>query len=388
MKKNNSFVILAMGVMFGAQMHADGIAYSFVKAQDSDQKIHITSIDPKKMRFMAVEKAAGDICSREELSSICLRHSPEVAVNSGSFRRGGRFNGCPHGLAIINSYPYTDAGFLRPMLLIDSENKTVDMQVKKITWSVKVGDQLIVADRINQPASSNDVVVFDIFFGSETKTSVEGIELVVERGKLVQIRTFCGSASVAMQGYVVRIGLQHPLAKVDWKQYLAQPCTTKITTEMLDLERDGFSAIQGLVMLVDEGKIVGNWAQQLSDGGVSGRLADEYGVDLSNPQDCDDFINKPNAHAALGITVDGTVKIIAFEGGMAGWQAGFNIANVAKIMLGLGCVKAMLLGSGGDVGLWLRDRLVVPPSGNDQMPGRCEERPISTAILFFEEKED
>ena len=36
----------------------------------------------------------------------------------------------------------------------------------------------------------------------------------------------------------------------------------------------------------------------------------------------------------------------------------------------------------------LRDRLALQPSGSDQMPGRYEERPISTAVLFFEEKEN
>lgn len=377
---------LIVGIVLHGGMYADGITHSLMTGVA--QKIHIVSVDVKKMKNCSVSKAAGDLCAREELSSLCLRYGPEVAVNCGNFRRGGRFNGCPYGLVIIDSYPYTDSGYARPMFLMDNENKTVDLQLKKLVWSVKVGDQAIVADCINQPALDNQVVFFNTFFGNETCTSVEGLELVVERGKLVQIRSFCGSSPLARQGYVVRIGLQHPLARVDWKQYLGKPCSANIETEMLDLHRDGFCAIQGLIQLVNEGKVVGNWTQQIASCGLPRRLADEQGIDWTDPKAVDAFINLPNAHAALGITVDGTVKIVAFEGGVVGGvQAGCPIAEMAKIMCDLGCSKAMLLGSGGDVGLWIRDRLVVRPSGNDQMPGRCEERPISTTLMFFEEKE-
>lgn len=387
MKKIGGLAMLIMCVFLAKKTQADGIEYSCVVLADSKQKMHIASIDIKKMRSISVRKAAGDLCDREELSSLCLRHSPSIAVNAGGFRRGGRFNGCPHGLVIIDSFPYTDPGFIRPIFLLDNENKTIDLQLKKIVWSVKIGDQEVIADRINQPAVNNEVVFFNTFFGSETRTNVEGIELVVERGKLVQIRNFCGSAPLARQGYIVRIGLQHPLAQIDWKKYLGQPCTANIATEMLDLQRDGVFAIQGLTMLVDNGCVVGNWKQQLLEGVLPMRLADEFGIDLRVPQALDDFINKPNAHAALGITADGIVKIVAFDGGSAGSQIGVDIAGIAKIMLDLGCLKAMLLGSGGDVGLWVCDHLVMEPSGNDQMPGRCEERPISTALMFFEEKD-
>lgn len=383
-------VIISIGLSlsFISLVFLEGSGYSVVDSIEFGQKIYIASIDPKKVRFMSVEKAPGDLCSREELSSMCLRHSPAIAFSCGIFRRGGRFNGIPYGLTIMESYLYTDSGFCRPVLSIDNETQSVSIELKKLVWSVKIGDQEIFADRVNQPAIGNEVVFFNSFFGNETKTSVNGIELVVEKGKLVQIRTFCGSAPVVAHGYVVRIGLQHPLAQVEWKKYLAQPCSTKILTSMLDLERDGFFAAQGIMMLVANGKVLGDWKQQFQLGGIPLRSADEYGIDLSKEEELDTLINKPNAHVAIGLTIDGIIKILACDGGVERGQIGLNIDQIAKKMLDFGCVSAMLSASGRDANLWFHDRLLLQVNPSDQILGVCEEAPISTAVLFFENKEN
>lgn len=381
MKSLVSFIFFS-GVLFSTEAaYGKTIEYAYVP----DQKIHVLTTDIKSLQSLCVSKAAGDLCAREELSSMASRHSPSVGINLGSFRRGGRFDGCPQGLLIMDSYPYSDPGFNRPTLVIDAVKRTLALSRTKIVWAVTVHDQIVPLDKINQPAAANEVVAYNAFFGGETKTTCEGIELVVDRGQLVQVRNFWGSGSIPRQGYVVRIGAKHPLAAVDWKSCLAKPCSASIKTTMLDLERDAIFAIQGLVMLVEDGKIVENFSQQLVAGGLSAPLADEITIDLQQETALADFINKPNAHTALGITNDGLLKIVVIEGGDASDVSGVDLGTLAQLMQALGCVQAMLAGSGADVGLWLRTRMITTPGGNDQLPGRCEERPIATALMLFEE---
>ncbi len=374
--------MLVSGVFFlvGA-VHGKSIEYACIP----DQKIHILSVDTKALQSLRLSKAAGDVCAREELSGMGARHNPSVGVVVGGFRRSGRFDGCPQALLIMDSYPYSDPGFSRPTLVIDAEERILSLNNTKIAWEVKIHDQAILLDKINQPAADNEVVAYNAFFGCETKTTCEGIELVVDRGQLVQVRSFWGSGSIPRQGYVVRIGEKHPLAVVDWQSCLTKPCTASIKTTMLDLERDGIFAIQGLVSLVEDGKVVENFAQRIVQGGLPTLLADEITTDLSNEEVLSAFVVKQNAHTALGITNDGLLKIVVAEGGDASDVCGADLASIAQLMQGLGCTQAMLASSGADVGLWLQKRMITTPGGNDQLAGRCEERPIATALLLFEE---
>lgn len=360
------------------------VIYDSSRVDESKVFIHRVSADIKELESIRLVKAAGALCAREELSVMSERHTPTVALPLGSYRRGGRFNGCPLGLVVIDSYPYCDPGFKRPLLLIDAVNKTIALQKEKMSWGVAVGDKIIELDRVNQPALDNEVVAYNSLFGSETCTSVGGIELVIDRGQLIQIRNFWGSGPLSRQGYVIRIGAQHPLSKVNWREYLGKPCTPSIKTASLDLERDGIFAIQGLMMLVEKGEVVGAWENQLVEGGLPQRLADEVGINLNNPQARASFINASNAYAAIGLTAEGIIKIVVAEGKGSADEPGLTLNELSEVMKKEGCISAMLAASGADVGLWVRGKMVTAPGGNDQLEGHCEECPISTALLMVE----
>lgn len=364
--------LLSSLLLFAGGLFADGLQYAVTVHQKSglEQKTHVLSIDIKKMYSLRLGHAVGDVCSREELSTMGLRHKPTVATTIGSVRRGGRYNGCPNELLIIDSYAQSDAGLFRPTLILDAAEGTIEIKQQKIYWQVGIGELSISIDRINQPATAdNEVVLYNPLFGRDTRTAPQGLELVIERGKLNQVWSEWGNARIPSQGYVLHIGSKHPLANINWQNYLTKSCVSP-STATIDLQRDNVYGVQGLLMLVDQGRVVGNWEQQFAVSGFPTRLADEAGLDLNNKATRGTFVAQAHAHTALGLTADGLLKIVTVEG------AGATLDEVAKLMLGVGCVTAMLASSGGDVGLWYQDRLVTTPVG--------EELPIGTALLLFE----
>jgi hypothetical protein len=387
------FVVVLLAIS-SSGLVADGVTYELMQGPGAgsdqkmyragtNQKMHVVTIDPKKTHSLRIVPAVGDVCSREELTTMGLRHKPTVGVNVGGFRRGGRYDGCPRGLLIIDSFIRSDAGLFQPVLLIDSEEKTIEIKNQKLDWAVVIDDKVIPVDRINQPAGDDEVVLYNTFFGRETRTSPLGVELVIERGRLVQIWSSWGNAGIPRQGYVVRIGAKHPLAQNNWGLYLNKACLSP-RTNSIDLNRDSVFAVQGQFMLVEHGQVLNNWMEQFQSKGSSPVLADELAGNCYGDQlDCEYFLKYGSAYTVLGLTAEGLLKIIVIERG-----DDFNtLQDIAQAAKDLGCVTAMLAGSEGDVGLWVNNKLATNfDGGYDRMYRKLEtlERPISSALLAFE----
>lgn len=348
----------------------------------NNQKIHVVTVDPKEIHSFRIVNAVGDVCSREELSTMGLRHKPTIGVSVGASRRSGRYDGCPKGLVVIDSFIRSDAGLLQPTLLIDDEVKTVEIKNQKLDWAVVIDGKLIPIDRINQPAADNEVVLYNTFFGRETRTSPQGIELVVDRGRLVQIWSSWGNAGIPRQGYVLRIGAKHQLAQTDWSQYLNKPCLSP-HTKSIDLDRDGIFAVQGLCMLVEQNVVLNSYRDQFHARGASYVLADEVSSSFEKSLMLEDSLRFGVwKHTVLGITAEGLLKIIIIERDdiLDGYDMIDTLDDIALISKNLGCVTAMLAAIEGDVGLWVKNAIVTKFDTTDSM-----ERPINSALLIFEE---
>ncbi|MBM3887115.1 hypothetical protein FJ364_04230 [Candidatus Dependentiae bacterium] len=348
---------------------ADGIVYQSA-VHNANQQIHVISVDIKQLYSLWLNHAVGDVCNREELSSMGLRHKPTVGFPVGSFHRGGRYNGCPKELLVMDSFVYSDAGLTKPTLLFNASDRTIGIKQQKMDWQVVIGDLTVPVQKVNQPITQDDeVVLYNAFFGRDTRTLASGLELVIERGKLIQVWSYWGNARIPSQGYVVHIGAEHPLATINWEAYLGASCKS-LQTNSIDLLQDNVFAVQGLLMLVDQNNIVGNWEQQISAGNATKRLADEHGIELSDVIQRKVFLLNRQAYLALGLTSDQTLKIVA---GMV------TIDELAAYMKNLGCTTAMVASCGDDVALWFQDKLI---RNNEEK----EELPITTALLLFEHK--
>lgn len=360
------------------------INYTCHEIREKNQRIHIVEVDTIELESLRISKAAGDFCAREELSVMGPRHEPTVAIPVGEFRRGGRFNGSCLSALIIDSYPYADLGLIRPLVVVDGIKKEIKFHSEKIKWVVDVSGQVIPLDGVNSPAFDDQVIGYNRFFGSETCSSVNGIELVIERGKLSQVRNFWGSGAIPSQGYVVRIGRFHPLIQFDWRSCLNKPCSVRIQAENFDLERDAVYAVQGQLVLLQDGEVNSDFENQLLQGGIPVLLADEIGIDLTDGVKRSAFINKSDARIGIGFTPENKCKIIVVEGGAASTYTGFSVTDLADFMKQSGCLSGTLIASGAAVGLWFKDRLVTAIGGCDHIPGREEELPIAAALLLFE----
>lgn len=354
--------------MFSDVFFADGIFYEqvlFGERAESKVKVHVVTVDLDKVHSLRINHAVGDVCSREDLSTMGLRHKPSVAISLGEFRRGGRYNGCPHGLLVIDSFVYSDAGYQKPLLIIDADEKKASLEPsKKMSWSVVIGDKVVPVDRVNQPAGDDEIVLYNSLFGRETRTTPHGIELFVERGRLNQVWSFWGNALIPRQGYVLRIGAKHPLASFDWSNYLGSACAS-LVTKSLDLQRDNIFAVQGLLTLVNNGCIVADVLTQRSAQGKVLNFADEL-VDNSVA------LGANKSATVVGVTAAGILKILVLENNL------FEdyLEKLAQLAVAQGCSDAMLMTTGGDVGLWLKTQLLYQ--------AEKQERPISDALLVFE----
>lgn len=86
-----------------------------------------------------------------------------------------------------------------------------------------------------------------------------------------------------------------------------------------------------------------------------------------------EFAQSRHPRTAVGLR-GRTLCLVAVDGRQPGYSAGVSLAELAELMLKLGCVEAMNLDGGGSTTLWVRDRVVNSPSD-----GR--ERRVANALL-------
>ncbi|MFL6468466.1 MAG: hypothetical protein ACJ72Z_10965, partial [Pyrinomonadaceae bacterium] len=185
----------------------DGVEYAEVTREISGLKVNMNllRLDLTKVR-LDVHHAMDSVIGLEKTSSIAMRHGAVAAINSGFFRLDSSiFAGDPAGILKIDGVVLSESANDRSAMLISNLPDRTEVYLAPVHVDERISSKriLMVLSGLNRERKANEVVRFTRDFGSTTLTDSTGIEVVVRKGKVTEIRDLAGSTPIPFDGYVL-----------------------------------------------------------------------------------------------------------------------------------------------------------------------------------------
>jgi hypothetical protein len=359
---------------------ADGVEHAKVRREFSGKPVNfnLLRLDLRKVR-LDVHHAMDMAIGTETTSSIAKRHGAFAAINAGFFRLDNSiWAGDPEGVFVVRRKLLSESIKVRAALLISNE---IDQSIVNIAHiklepflKIEKPDFVFNARGVNRERKKEDTVIYTPEYGRTTLTAPDGVELIVRRGKVVEISEG-GSSSIPEDGYVVsatdtaaatlrtrckvgtKMGLSLPGAlMIEYfgieKKEVDNKSVSEVTREHVGLSLYD-DVVGGVPQLLKNGKIDITWEQE---------KASKSFVETRHPRTA---VAKLNDGRFLMLTADGRTDE----------SAGLDLYDLAKYMLELGAVDAMNLDGGGSTTMFVDGKVVNKPSDREG------ERKVSDAIL-------
>ncbi len=319
--------------------------------------INVLVLDPRQAR-LGLGLAMDEIVGAETTSSIAARHGAGAAVNGGYFRTNGLLKGEPAGLLMVAGRILSEPAKGRAALAVSNAGGRLRIASALTSWKavlrVEDGTSCPI-DGFNRDRGVNELVVLTPEFHRTTLTDPSGLEAVVRRDRVVEIRDLQGSMAIPADGYVISARG----AGRDWMRLsLAAGARVSIATEIEARPPFPFSpdfVIGGGPRLLSEGRTVPSEAEAYPEG----------------------FYATRHPRTAAGVRADGSVVLAVVDGRQPAVGLGLTIPELASLMAELGCLEAVNLDGGGSSTMVVKGRVVNSPSDT------AGERPVSDALLVF-----
>ncbi len=349
---------------------APGIEYGQISAgrATSDEAtgpwfINLLRLDLSKARVKVV-RALDVGLGMETLSSLSLRHGATAGVNGGYFRTTGTYRGEPLGFLLLEgnllSEPHNnrvEVGF------INRGNRTeVVFGHLRFTGQLSLAGFTHAVAGLNRPVAANELVVFTPEFHLTTLTNPGGLEIVVQRNRIVAISE-SGSTRIPTNGFVVSAS---GTAR-DWlKQHGRRGAVAKFSWDVISLKpadnmkwKRAYSIIGGGPQLISGGKLTNTKAQE--------KITEAFASDR-------------HPRTAVALLSSGRLLLATVDGRQPGVSVGMSLNTLSDLLLELGAIEAINLDGGGSTTMVVENKMVNRPSDS------TGERPISDAILVFPKK--
>ncbi len=347
---------------------ADGVEYAQVRREFSGKAVDINllRLDLKKVR-LDVHHAMDMAIGTERTSSIATRHGAIAAINAGFFRLDNSvFAGDNVALLMIDRELWSENENSRVTLAIANGAET--------TVAIAHPDTLEIAESkrwrrqvtgINRERKKDDLVKYTPVFHRTTLADSNGLEIVVRRGKIVEIRDRLPAAVIPGDGFVLSASGTVRDELLPWVQMGAKVSSQvapilhggHFPTEDELLNVNSFNSaddmVAGVPQLIKNGKIDITWEQE---------KASKSFVETRHPRTA---VAKLKDGKFLMLTVDGRTE----------QSAGLDLYDLAKYMLELGALDAMNLDGGGSTTMFLDGKVVNRPSDKEG------ERKVGDAIV-------
>jgi len=319
--------------------------------------IHVLILDPARVR-LGLGIAMDEIVGSEPASSIAARHGADAAVNGGYFRTTGLLKGEPAGMLAIGGKILSEPARGRASLAVTNAGGRLRLAVAQVTVKAELhvedGPSCAV-DGFNRDRGPNELIILTPEFHRTTLTDPSGMEAVVRKGRLVELRDRLGSASIPEDGFVI----SGRGAGRDWMRLSLKP-GDRATIQ---------TALEARPALSFEPEfILGGGPRLLAEGEPVPSEAAAYPPD---------FYLTRHPRTAAGVRDDGTIVLAVVDGRQPKISVGFSIDELAGLMAELGCVEAINMDGGGSSTMAAGGRLVNSPSD------AAGERPVSDALLIF-----
>ncbi len=330
----------------------------FAEAAIGDRwMIQALTVDPKLAR-LRLAQAMDEIAGAETTSSMAQRHGALAAINGGYFRTTGIVRGEPIGALTIGGKLLSEPVNNRAALAVFDDGKQVRAAVTHLTVTAELhvdGKAIRAINGFNRPREKDELVVFTPEFHRTTLTAADGVELIIEKNRVVKIADGAGSSQIPATGFVISAaGASREWALKHLRQGSRLELKIETKTEPPMSFQPDFILGAGPQLLAAGQKVFVAEASRYSDS----------------------LYRQRHPRTAIGWTADGKLILLTVDGRQK-FSVGMTMAELADLMFELGCVEAMNLDGGGSSTMVVNRKIVNHPSDT------TGERAVSDALLVY-----
>lgn len=282
----------------------------------------------------------------ESLLSFAVRHKAPIALNGGFFEMAGKFRGESVGALKIDgewvSEPEQGRGVFGFKTVDDKIEAYIDRIILRHELVFKDGSTVEI-DGINRGRLSNELILYRPDFHAITLTMPDGLEVVVQDNKIIDIRDGQGSSHIPTNGYVLSA---HGKKRKMLLSHL-KPSDTVNIRETVIPEVVGESKLwEGLSHVIGGGPLL------LRNGVITTKDAyKREGFQTS-------FYGFPHPRTAVGKKEDGTLLFVTITGAEPGVRRGVTLPKLGKLFQEWGATDAINLDGGSSSMMVIRNKVV------------------------------
>jgi exopolysaccharide biosynthesis protein len=343
--------------------------------------INMLRIDLGQARLQLVH-GMDEAVGLETVSSMAARYGALAAVNSGYFRTNGTYRGDSVGVAVLAGRILSETNNARAAIGLIERNGRQELIFGHLKFAGEIdlgqptkwhgrlarGDTRKMRapqpthdiNGLNRPRADNELLVFTPEFHRTTLTEPNGLELVVRRGRVVDLRDLKGSSAIPADGFVISTsGTARDWALKNLRlgaRVRLSLNLTPVETDQADSWKTANSVIGGGPQLIRNGRVeITNAAEKILPS----------------------FVNDGHPRTAIAKLRSGEILLVTIDGRQPGESIGMSLTTLAELLIEFGAVEAINLDGGGSTTMVIRNKLVNKPSD------ASGERPVSDAILVY-----
>ncbi|MEW6126617.1 MAG: phosphodiester glycosidase family protein [Acidobacteriota bacterium] len=324
--------------------------------------INLLRVDLRKADIR-LQHAMDEAVGLETTSSMAARYGAVAAINAGFFTTSGTYRGDAAGVLKVNGKLLSEPALNRVAVGFVNERHTTEIIFGHLQFdgSVETLRGKHQLNGINRQRGANELMLFTPEFHRTTLTTPEGVEIIVRRNRIAQIKDRQGSSIIPADGYV----LSASGAARDWAlRNLRVGERLRIRTELVAVEKAQSEKWRRAEF------VVGGVPQLIKDGRIE--ITHEQENIRAN------FVTDRHPRTAIAKLKDGRLLLMTVDGRQPGYSAGMGLRQLAEILLEFGAIEAINLDGGGSTTMVVEGKVVNKPSD------ATGERAVSDALLIVE----
>jgi len=304
----------------------------------------------------AMDEAVG----LETTSSLAARYGALAAINSGYFRTTGTYRGDSIGVEFLNGKILSETNNARAAVGLIERNGTQEL----IFGHLKFTGEIVAAAKhdingLNRPRADHETIVFTPEFHRTTLTDPGGLEIIIRRRRVVELRDLKGSSMIPADGYVISTA---GAARLWALRNLRRGARVRLNLDLSPVEAEQTDL----------------WKQAASIIGGGPQLIKSGRVDITNTAEkiLPAFVTDYHPRTAIARLSSGQILLATVDGRQPA-SVGMSLTMLTDLLLEFGAVEAINLDGGGSTTMVIKNKLVTKPSD------ATGERPVSDAILVY-----